>query len=43
MGEDGGGAEDGAEDAGDWLIFFSNRICWIFWALTALTVGRTVW
>ncbi|WP_205520589.1 hypothetical protein [Tropicibacter sp. Alg240-R139] len=25
--------------SGDYSIFFSSTICWVFWGLTALTVG----
>ena len=28
---------------GDWSIFFSSAICWVFWGLTVLVVGFTVW
>ena len=28
---------------GDWMIFFSSPICWLFWALTMLAVGFTLW
>ena len=28
---------------GNWSIFFSSVICWIFWALTAIAIGITVW
>lgn len=28
---------------GDWSIFFSSTICWVFWGLTVLVVGFTVW
>ncbi len=28
---------------GDWTIFFSSPICLIFWALTIVAVGVTVW
>lgn len=28
---------------GDWSIFFSSVICWIFWTLTVIAVGLTIW
>ena len=28
---------------GDWSIFFSSYICWLFWALTLVAVGLTAW
>lgn len=28
---------------GDWSVFFSSGICWLFWALTVLTVGLTIY
>ncbi len=28
---------------GDWSIFFSSIICWIFWVLTVVAVGLTIW
>lgn len=28
---------------GDWSIFFSSYICWLFWALTVLAIGLTVY
>lgn len=28
---------------GDYSIFFSSTICWVFWGLTALTVGLLIW
>ncbi len=28
---------------GDYSIFFSSTICWVFWGLTALTIGLLIW
>jgi len=28
---------------GDWTIFFSSPICWLFWAFTALVLTLTLW
>ena len=28
---------------GDWSIFFSSPICWLFWTLTVVAVVLTVW
>ena len=28
---------------GDWTVFFSSPICWLFWSLTVLVVGLTIW
>ncbi|MEM6548695.1 MAG: tripartite tricarboxylate transporter permease [Pseudomonadota bacterium] len=28
---------------GDWGIFFSSPICWLFWGLTVVAVGLTAW
>ena len=28
---------------GDWSIFFSSYICWLFWVLTLMAVGLTIY
>lgn len=28
---------------GDWTIFFSSPICWLFWVLTVLVLALTLW